>query len=38
MGDTDFKVAGTRDAITALQVCMQKSKREFLGQIFDTLG
>ena len=21
MGDTDFKVAGTRDSITALQVC-----------------
>lgn len=29
MGDTDFKVAGTRDSITALQVYINTQKKLF---------
>jgi polyribonucleotide nucleotidyltransferase len=28
MGDTDFKVAGTRNSITALQVCFEQQQKK----------
>jgi len=35
MGDTDFKVAGTRNSITALQVCFEQKKNVFF--VYDCL-